>query len=124
MGAQIVNFRPSGEQSWARSAECAKPGQPLMFPHEGDADGVKLARDVCNVCPVRQQCLDEALGRNESFGIWGGLTTDERRALRRKAARAAAVQPRGTSADEMTASDPAARTAYQDTSPITRPRVG
>jgi WhiB family redox-sensing transcriptional regulator len=123
MGAQIVNFRPSGEQSWAQSAECAKPGKPLMFPHEGDADGVKLARDVCNVCPVRQQCLDEALARNESFGIWGGLTTDERRALRRKAARAAAT-PRGKSTDDMTASDPAAREAYQATGPITRPRIG
>lgn len=123
MGAQIVNFRPSGDQSWTQSAECAKPGQPLMFPHEGDTVGVEQAKDVCNRCPVRQQCLDEALGRRESFGIWGGMTTDERRALLRQTARKAA-KPRGQSAADMTASDAAARPAYQDASPITRPLVG
>lgn len=90
MGAQIVNFRPQGDQSWAQAAECAKPGQPLMFPHEADSVGIELARDVCNVCPVRQACLDEALARNESFGIWGGMTTGERREMRRREMRKAA----------------------------------
>lgn len=123
MGAQIVNFRPAGDQSWTQSAECAKPGKPYMFPHERDAVAVELAKDTCAACPVRQQCLNEALGRNESFGIWGGMTTDERRALRRKSARKAA-KPRGQSAAEATASDAAARPAYQDASPITRPLVG
>ena len=86
-----MNFRPKGDQDWAQSAECAKPGKPLMFPHERDAVGVQLALDTCAACPVRQACLDEALGRNESFGIWGGMTTEERRALRRKSQRKASA---------------------------------
>jgi WhiB family redox-sensing transcriptional regulator len=95
MGAQIINFRPKGEQSWAQSAECAKPdpvtgARPLMFPHEADEVGVRLAKDTCNRCPVRQACLDEALGRRESFGIWGGMSTAERRELLRRTARKAA----------------------------------
>lgn len=99
MSAQIINFRPKGEQEWAQSAECAKPdpdtgARPLMFPAESDSkadrDDVRLAKDVCNRCPVRQACLDEALGRRESFGVWGGLTTGERRELLRRKARKAA----------------------------------
>ena len=90
MGAQIVNFRPTGDQTWAQSAECAKPGQPLMFPHEADAVAIEQAKGVCDRCPVRQSCLTEALDRNESFGIWGGLTTVERRTLRRQELRNAA----------------------------------
>lgn len=90
MSYQIVNFRPTGDQSWAQSAECAKPGQPDMFPHESDSVGIELARATCNGCPVRQACLGQALDRNEAFGVWGGLSADERRALRRNTLRQAA----------------------------------
>jgi len=45
---------------------------------------------VCAGCAVRAECLQEALDRGERFGVWGGLSEGERRAL---AARLAA-QPR------------------------------
>lgn len=89
-GPQVVNFRPSESHDWTRDAECAKPDKPLMFPHEGDSDGIRLAKDVCGVCPVRQQCLATAMARGESFGVWGGKTEGERRNLRRQQARKAA----------------------------------
>jgi WhiB family redox-sensing transcriptional regulator len=89
MSAQIINYRIDGEQGWVRSAECAKPGGPTMFPHDKDNIGIQVARDVCNRCPVRTQCLEEALNRKELFGVWGGLTTDERQGLRRLARAAA-----------------------------------
>jgi WhiB family redox-sensing transcriptional regulator len=117
MSIQIVNFRPKGDQAWTQSAECAKPNQPLMFPDEGDAVGIEQARDVCNACPVRQQCLSEALDRNESHGMWGGMTAAERRVIRRKAARI-------PNADRATAMDVAARPGHQDASPIVRPLIG
>jgi WhiB family transcriptional regulator, redox-sensing transcriptional regulator len=37
---------------------------------------------MCRDCPVRVLCLDWALEHGVDFGIWGGLTEDERRALR------------------------------------------
>lgn len=42
------------------------------------------AKTVCNPCPVRAQCLAEALDRRIEFGIWGGMTERERRALLRR----------------------------------------
>lgn len=86
-GPQVVNFRPSGDQSWVQWSQCTAPGTPEMFPADGDTKGINEAKAVCKVCPVRAECLAEALKRSESFGVWGGLTTDERRAADRKAAR-------------------------------------
>jgi WhiB family redox-sensing transcriptional regulator len=45
---------------------------------------ISAARDMCNRCPVRGECLTHALDYGEREGIWGGLTPDERRALTRE----------------------------------------
>ena len=42
------------------------------------------AKIVCFPCPVRAQCLAEALDRRIEFGVWGGMTERERRALLRR----------------------------------------
>lgn len=39
------------------------------------------AKAICQGCPVRQVCLDHAVATREPFGIWGGLTEQERRPL-------------------------------------------
>ena len=36
---------------------------------------------MCGTCPVEQECLQDALSRNEPFGIWGGLEPHERARL-------------------------------------------
>ena len=41
------------------------------------------AKAVCADCPVREACLAYAINTGEDFGVWGGTTPDERRALRR-----------------------------------------
>jgi WhiB family redox-sensing transcriptional regulator len=43
-----------------------------------------MAKRICIGCPVRQECLDYALVSNQRFGIWGGLTEEERRPVRRR----------------------------------------
>lgn len=91
-GIPVVQFRPSGDQDWARQSACAKDGVGPMFPHEQDTDGIEYAKSICNGCSVRLFCLEEALDRNESFGIWGGLTTNERRALKKREVREAAKE--------------------------------
>ena len=51
------------------------------------------AKSVCNgkdgrpACPVRAQCLKEALDSDETHGIWGGMSHREWNALKRKFAR-------------------------------------
>ena len=46
---------------------------------------IKDAKAVCATCPVRTQCLEEALQysttRQECIGVWGGLTWRERQKL-------------------------------------------
>jgi hypothetical protein len=42
------------------------------------------AKAICAGCPVRAGCLEYALDTREAYGIWGGLTEDERRALLRQ----------------------------------------
>jgi WhiB family redox-sensing transcriptional regulator len=42
------------------------------------------AKTVCRSCPVRTECLADALDNRVEFGVWGGLTERERRALLRR----------------------------------------
>jgi WhiB family redox-sensing transcriptional regulator len=39
---------------------------------------------VCMSCPVRTECLSDALDHKIEFGVWGGMTERERRALLRR----------------------------------------
>ncbi len=100
-GTQIINFRPEGDQSWAQWAECAKPGAAPMFPADQDQDGISAARANCRACPAMAECLERALDSNEQWGVWGGLTTPERKMIRRNVARRAqrSGEPRELTAD-------------------------
>lgn len=49
-----------------------------FYPYED------TAKAICEVCPVKQECLDHAMEVWEEWGIWGGLTFPERRKLRRQ----------------------------------------
>jgi WhiB family redox-sensing transcriptional regulator len=68
------------------AAHCSEWRMPLFFPigAAGPAlDQVERARQVCQRCSVGEPCLRWALDRGVAFGIWGGATEDERRAMRR-----------------------------------------
>lgn len=65
---------------WRTKAACsAEAGDDMFF----EPSGYARAKLVCRDCPVRQQCLDYAVRANEQYGVWGGRTPDERRAVRR-----------------------------------------
>ena len=55
-------------------------GQPERAPDWMGAHPY-LAKRLCANCPVRADCLEAALARHETYGIWGGLNELERRAL-------------------------------------------
>ncbi|MGI8867600.1 MAG: WhiB family transcriptional regulator [Mycobacteriales bacterium] len=42
------------------------------------------AKRLCGACPVRTECLADALDNRVEFGVWGGMTERERRALLRR----------------------------------------
>ncbi|MGW6955267.1 sigma-70 family RNA polymerase sigma factor [Streptomyces sp. PAN_FS17] len=67
---------------WAARAACRSADEPLdMF-----AEQTARARHttVCAGCPVQTACLADALDNDVDFGVWGGMTPGERRALLRR----------------------------------------
>jgi WhiB family redox-sensing transcriptional regulator len=64
----------------------------LFFGPDGERRPEREAREarakaVCASCPVREQCLDYALGKSTKRGIWGGLNEAERARERRRRTR-------------------------------------
>jgi WhiB family redox-sensing transcriptional regulator len=85
-------YEPTG---WRDRAACRFEDPEIFFPVGHARMGqlqTEVAKRVCARCPVREPCLASALQVGVDEGVWGGLSTDERRALRRvvvPAARAA-----------------------------------
>jgi WhiB family redox-sensing transcriptional regulator len=66
---------------WASQAACTGQDPDALFVR-GKAQ--HEAKAVCKTCPVLAECLAEALDNRTEFGVWGGMTERERRALLRK----------------------------------------
>lgn len=71
-----------GELAWQVDALCAQTDPEAFFPEKGGS--TRDAKKVCSSCTVRSECLEYALGNDERFGIWGGLSERERRRLRKR----------------------------------------
>lgn len=63
---------------WTADALCTQRDAEALFAR-GAAQN--LAKSLCRECPVQLQCLADALDNHVEFGVWGGLTERERRAL-------------------------------------------
>lgn len=66
---------------WVTKARCRAGDPDLLFVRGAEQRGVAAA--VCGRCPVVGQCLADALDNRIEFGVWGGLTERQRRALLR-----------------------------------------
>ena len=71
---------------WMDNAACADADPDLFFVDVGES--ADEAKAICSRCPVQTDCLDFALASHERFGIWGGMSSRQRRveARRRKEA--------------------------------------
>ena len=69
------------DETWGERASCRASNPDALFV-QGAAQ--HEAKKVCHGCPVRTECLAEALDGRIEFGVWGGLTERERRALLRR----------------------------------------
>ena len=79
---------------WRDKAACLSADPELFFPvgNTGPAvDQIVRAKEVCARCGVTESCLAYAMETCQDSGVWGGLSEDERRALKRRAARARSV---------------------------------
>lgn len=69
---------------WQAAALCKETYPDAFFPEKGESP--LSAKRICGRCPVTDECLDWALGNNERWGIWGGLSDAERRKIQRRGA--------------------------------------
>ncbi|AXQ51408.1 WhiB family transcription factor [Mycobacterium phage Aggie] len=66
---------------WTLGAACTQTDPEVFYPEKGES--IEPARTICARCDVRAKCLEVALANDEGFGIWGGLTPNQRLALKR-----------------------------------------
>ena len=77
--------------SWRDGARCRAEDPELFFPIGPSGPALKQlneAKAICRRCPVVVDCLTWAMSTGQPTGIWGGLSEDERRELRRTTAAA------------------------------------
>ena len=77
---------------WQLLAACRGVDSSLFFHPEGERGAARssreeAAKEVCMRCPVRSECAAHALSVREPYGVWGGLTEDEREELLGRARR-------------------------------------
>jgi hypothetical protein len=83
---------------WQAHAACrgeAGENLPLFFPTQ--EEGSIPAKKICHGCPVRDECLEYALALNINYGIWGGLSINTRRKIRKERYRARLASTTGPS---------------------------
>jgi WhiB family redox-sensing transcriptional regulator len=68
----------STRDEWAPQGACSKAEPDALFVR-GAAQ--QVAKQVCVGCPVIAECLADSLDNQTEFGVWGGMTERERRAL-------------------------------------------
>jgi WhiB family redox-sensing transcriptional regulator len=68
-------------EDWSARAACRTTDPDALFV-QGAAQN--RAKALCSGCVVRTECLADALDNEVEFGVWGGMTERERRALLRR----------------------------------------
>jgi WhiB family redox-sensing transcriptional regulator len=71
---------------WRNDAACKDEDPDVFFPIGTTGIAVEQVEDakrICARCSVQEPCLEFALASNQDAGVWGGLTEDERRTLKR-----------------------------------------
>jgi WhiB family redox-sensing transcriptional regulator len=79
------------DSTWMAAGKCRDLPPAMFFPSDGV--GVEMARRVCAECPVKDACLEYALGHHIEHGVWGGASERARRRLAhgRRGARSASL---------------------------------
>ena len=70
--------------NWQKLAICKGTDNSLFYGNENGTIAVAIARkakQICDKCPVSYDCLTFAFENDEQYGIWGGLTAKERKAI-------------------------------------------
>lgn len=83
--AQPRGLQRPADTSWHERAACTKADPELFYHPDGETGSTKAqrvaeAKEVCGDCPILATCRAKTL--HEEYGVWGGLSEDERAAIR------------------------------------------
>ena len=81
---QRIRDVKAGSWTWQRDAACRNLGSRLFFAPDGEQASARRQREaaataICARCPVQAPCALYALATRQRYGVWGGLTEDDRR---------------------------------------------
>jgi WhiB family redox-sensing transcriptional regulator len=78
------NWSAEPAHEWVAGANCASTDPTIFFPGKSEQRIANQARRVCRSCLSEAECREYALERPDLDGIWGGLSTDQRRKIRKE----------------------------------------
>lgn len=61
---------------------CTVYDPDIWFPEDERRSNVAMAKALCRSCVDQADCLQGALERDEPAGVWGGMSTPERKELK------------------------------------------
>lgn len=90
---RMVSKYLRADHSWMVRGACRGEDSDLFFAPDNERQPERevregKARAVCDVCPVKAECLDYAVGTGQ-VGMWGGTDDEQRKSLRRREQRRA-----------------------------------
>lgn len=89
-------IQPDEDLSWKLRGNCKDEDPELFFSgderiRQEESPEERLAKKICQGCPVSGDCLDAAL-ENSEYGVWGGTTWHDRKSLTRKGSRRTCIR--------------------------------
>src|SRR5665811_706358 len=87
---QVLDPRSLILMTWRNRAACLNEDPEMFFPIGNTGPSflqIERAKVVCGRCEVLDTCLSWAMESRQDAGVWGGLSDDERRTLKRRSAR-------------------------------------
>lgn len=92
--------RSEAEWAWQLEAACRGMASSVFFHPWNERGPTRLEREerakaICAECPVIEACRTHAIAVRENYGVWGGLTEDERQQLIGRSSRRVNDRPPG-----------------------------
>lgn len=80
----VVDEEPDGDERRPAPACNDGTGSLTQLFFSEDLHDIARAKHLCSTCPLRRPCLEAALARRESCGVWGGELLSKGRVLPHK----------------------------------------
>ena len=85
-GTAVAYLTARHDSAWQSLAACRGMDTAIFYHPENERGPTRHRREweakrICQACPVVRPCLQWALETREPYGVWGGLSVEERQAL-------------------------------------------